>query len=104
MESKRVSPYTPEQIDRLKEVEQRRKAIDPSYITAAEVGEMPEELRDDPRVRARIEHSRPNWPEEQMPISQAVPATETGAGETVEDRSVDGAALLGSLPSGKMGD
>lgn len=92
---------TPEEFDRAKKVEQVRKAMDPSYITAQEAAAIPVELRDEPRVAHQVAMSREHWPEEKAPMSVALPrdSLPTGAGETVENRPLDAASLFDSTPA-----
>lgn len=97
--TERIDAFPAEDIAKLKEEEAKRKELNPSYMTMEEAAEIPESLRNEPEIAARIESSRQHWPEEHMSLSQIVKAggqqLPGGEGEQVEDRSVDARELLG---------
>lgn len=105
---------TPEQYEREKATEAERRRFDPGYVTAEEAAAIPEHLRNDPAVKARVQHSREHWPEERASMAQALPPASLpgGQGETTEGRAIDAEAggffsegkAQGADPDGGVGE
>ena len=104
METRHVTPLTPEQMAKAKEGEKERQKWDRGYVTAEQVDAMSPAQLEDPTTQQRISSSIHDWPERHMAMSEAAPpsALKGGAGEIVTDRSVTGEALFASVGDGRM--
>lgn len=89
------NPLYRDQLAAAKDEERRRKDWDPSYITADEAREMPQDVAAMPENLARIHYSREHWPENQAVASIALGPLQTGEGQVVQDRPVDAGSVFG---------
>jgi hypothetical protein len=82
-----LTPASQKQQETLREQEKARQKWDKSYVTAEQARSIPKDLlATDPMLRARVEHSQPDWPEHRANATQALGPLEGGQGETVESR------------------
>lgn len=96
MGDKNYTALPPDQVAKLKEAEAYRKKVDPGYVTAQEAAEIPEAMRSDPLVVARVRASSEHWPERKAAAS-AVHNPRTlpgGQGEDTQIRDVEAASLF----------
>lgn len=94
---KRLTPLTPQELERAREGEKARKQWDDTYVTRDEAASIPQEALDkNPQLQHRIEYSRPDWPENRMSATQALGDLKGGDGETTERRPVEAGDLFRS--------
>ena len=103
-EGRRLTAASPEEMERLREVEAARKKYDPGYITHAEAMKIPEQLMsEDPGLASRVRASSEHWPESMAPASTIFTDLPGGAGEVVENCDIDTASLFTGRPMGDEG-
>jgi hypothetical protein len=90
-----LPPVSAESLERLRRREEYLKQTDPSYVSYEDAKKIPEEIRNEPDVKARVAASAQHWPERHGRMRELTKDLPPGCGETVTDRSVDAAELFG---------
>ena len=104
-EGNRLTAATPEEMERLRAVEEARKKYDPSYISHDEAMKIPEQLlSEDLMLAARVRESSTHWPEGMAPVSEIFQDLPGGAGERTETQAVDSASLFTGRQVGDEGE
>ncbi len=93
---KNYTAESPARVAQLKEQEAARKRLDPGYLTAEEAAAIPQNMRHDPAIVARVRASEPYWPERVAAASQVFKTEnlQGGQGEVTDHRRVDAASLF----------
>lgn len=99
MSDRHLTPATPEQFARLKEVEREREKFDKEYLSMEKAEAIPKELlAQDPMLLARVRRSSEEWPENQLSATQVLKDAPTDQGQTDILRRVDTGKLFGYDP------
>ena len=103
-EGNRLTAATPEEMERLRAVEEARKKYDPSYISHDDAVKIPEQLlTENPGLAARVRESSTHWPEGMAPVSEIFQDLPGGAGEVTKTQAVDSASLFTGRQVGDEG-